>query len=83
VRRNDQRYESGLVERVWVGECRSCGAQVRVHTAAQARSWEAAHGRTGCGRDLVLDETGRGWRPRRGGVPISRSDDRSGAVRGG
>jgi hypothetical protein len=66
VRRNDLRYESGLVEKVWVGECARCGEQVRAHNAAQAHAWEIAHSRAGCGRTLVPDETGRGWRPQRG-----------------
>jgi len=54
------------VEKVWVGECPRCGEQVRAHNAAQAHAWEIAHSRAGCGRTLVPDETGRGWRPQRG-----------------
>ncbi|GAA4682131.1 hypothetical protein GCM10023215_15050 [Pseudonocardia yuanmonensis] len=66
MHRKDLRYESGLIEAIWVGECPACGATVRVNHPAQARSWESAHSRCGCGRPLVPDETGRGWRPRRG-----------------
>ncbi|RTL69504.1 MAG: hypothetical protein EKK42_05100 [Pseudonocardiaceae bacterium] len=66
MRSQDQRYESGLVERVWIGECPRCGAQVRVHHPTQAQGWETVHARSGCGRALVPDESGRGWRPRDG-----------------
>ncbi|GJF02446.1 hypothetical protein [Pseudonocardia sp. D17] len=63
MRRQDQKYESGLVERMWLGECTRCGARVHVHRREQAKAWEVAHAQCGCGRTLVPDESGRGWVP--------------------
>jgi Fe-S cluster biogenesis protein NfuA len=43
VRRVEDRYQSGLVDVLWIGECRACSAHVRVAREALARQWETAH----------------------------------------
>jgi len=61
MRRVEDRYQSGLVNVQWIGECPACSAHTRVAGEALARQWETAHAQYGCGHRLVRDETGRGW----------------------
>lgn len=63
MRASPHRHRSGLVEMKWIGECPRCGAQVVDAHENLARAWEVAHATYGCSRPLVLDESGRGWRP--------------------
>ena len=63
MRRVEDRYQSGLVNVQWIGECPACSAHARVAGEALTRQWETAHAHYGCGHRLVRDETGRGWMP--------------------
>ena len=77
MRRVEDRYQSGLVNVQWIGECPACSAHARVAGEALARQWETAHAHYGCGHRLVRDETGRGWMPDQFATRVDWAADRS------